>query len=429
LESLPTNVVDQQDEVAETNNNQSQELFVVDLHHSVSVGAVVSETVSEPPKTLFEATKERVDQCPEGSKLFVGNLPLGYDNTQELTDIFSKYGTIVGISFIPSPKMTYGFIQFDTTDAVKKSIEKEDRRLMSSGFKLDLLDALEREKMLTAKAVRAKSIVQPFPSNTSRQEQRGASNKRRKSPDRRKSPVRNNRERSYSPDTRQRKPYSPIRYIRQTPMAQLFVIGDVTERFVDKVENRCRNLHVTTHISYIPSYHIDRAAEDCFLDGVGGVMLLERRGEKNSTVTLMMKKNGNIKGNLCSLEFNNMSVEESCRYILREKDNKPVVSSNPVAALMPNLGGQIDPNVLLQIAAMQGGLPLLQNLVTMQGSVAQQLFPQNQGFSNIPSQSQVPGFAGVQQTSNLQSGYSLPQQQQQLQQLNQLLLSQLNKNN
>ena len=60
--------------------------------------------------------------------LFIGNLP-NYARVSELNRIFSKYGTIIDIEIKTSfnqSQPAYAFVQFDSIDAVVKSIRKVD---------------------------------------------------------------------------------------------------------------------------------------------------------------------------------------------------------------------------------------------------------------------------------------------------------------
>jgi RNA recognition motif-containing protein len=51
---------------------------------------------------------------PNGSRLYVGNLPLSYDSKEEIAKVFAKYGDILSISF-ETGKRT--LVQFKTKEA------------------------------------------------------------------------------------------------------------------------------------------------------------------------------------------------------------------------------------------------------------------------------------------------------------------------
>ncbi|CAI2172510.1 12679_t:CDS:2 [Funneliformis geosporum] len=56
---------------------------------------------------------------PSGSRLFLGNLSTHSTSKKELFDIFSPYGEILQISI----KNSFGFVQYDNVESVKKAIE------------------------------------------------------------------------------------------------------------------------------------------------------------------------------------------------------------------------------------------------------------------------------------------------------------------
>jgi RNA recognition motif-containing protein len=101
-----------------------EELFFIDVEPQ------------EQYKVQLNTPEEELKKLPVGSKLFVGNLPVDYNDEDELVSIFSLYGNIYGISFVHKPRMTQAYIQFDQPASVKMSIEKEDRKVMKQGYKL-----------------------------------------------------------------------------------------------------------------------------------------------------------------------------------------------------------------------------------------------------------------------------------------------------
>jgi RNA recognition motif-containing protein len=73
---------------------------------------------------------------PDGSKLFLGNLPLHYEDKDELASVFAKYGDILDIKFHKGRKTGYAFIQFTTSEATSEAMANESGRIMSGGFKI-----------------------------------------------------------------------------------------------------------------------------------------------------------------------------------------------------------------------------------------------------------------------------------------------------
>ncbi|CAJ0756638.1 24570_t:CDS:2, partial [Entrophospora sp. SA101] len=63
---------------------------------------------------------------PPGSRLFLGNLSTHSTSKRELYDIFSPYGEVFEISI----KNSFGFIQYDNPESIKKAIEKENGRIL-----------------------------------------------------------------------------------------------------------------------------------------------------------------------------------------------------------------------------------------------------------------------------------------------------------
>jgi hypothetical protein len=75
---------------------------------------------------------------PNGSRLYVGNLPLSYDSKEEIAKVFAKYGDILSISFETGKRTVHGLVQFKTKEACAMALKNEDRRLMDGGFKLGI---------------------------------------------------------------------------------------------------------------------------------------------------------------------------------------------------------------------------------------------------------------------------------------------------
>jgi hypothetical protein len=93
----------------------------------------------DPVHTVrFFTPESEMANCPNGSKMWVGNLPIGYNDREELASIFGRYGDILDISFGNGKITGYSKIQFVTTESCVNACKKEDRRLMQLGFKLGI---------------------------------------------------------------------------------------------------------------------------------------------------------------------------------------------------------------------------------------------------------------------------------------------------
>lgn len=86
----------------------------------------------------FFTPESEMANCPTGSKMWVGNLPIGYNDREELASIFGRYGDILDISFGKGKITGYSKIQFLTVEACANACKNEDRRLMKGGFKLGI---------------------------------------------------------------------------------------------------------------------------------------------------------------------------------------------------------------------------------------------------------------------------------------------------
>ncbi|KAL1995064.1 hypothetical protein VTN49DRAFT_1251 [Thermomyces lanuginosus] len=69
----------------------------------------------------IHVTEGHWDRFPQGSRLFVGNLPTERVTKRDLFHVFHKYGTITQISI----KQAYGFIQFTDANACRQALQEE----------------------------------------------------------------------------------------------------------------------------------------------------------------------------------------------------------------------------------------------------------------------------------------------------------------
>jgi hypothetical protein len=100
------------------------------------VGTVDSLDTKPTTKSLAQEFFEDKDPFEaEKCRIEILNLPIGYDNKDELMEIFSKYGKIVSIEF-KTLKCVHGFIQFENQTEMLVALKAEDRREMPQGFKL-----------------------------------------------------------------------------------------------------------------------------------------------------------------------------------------------------------------------------------------------------------------------------------------------------
>ncbi|CAG8478201.1 6835_t:CDS:2, partial [Racocetra fulgida] len=81
------------------------------------------------PFNLPKLTDADFQALPSGSRLFLGNLSTHSTSKKELYDIFSPHGEILQISI----KNSFGFVQYNNPESVKKAIEKENGLEVSHG--------------------------------------------------------------------------------------------------------------------------------------------------------------------------------------------------------------------------------------------------------------------------------------------------------
>ncbi|CAG8681981.1 5070_t:CDS:2, partial [Acaulospora colombiana] len=81
------------------------------------------------PLNLPKLSDAEFQALPSGSRLFLGNLSTHSTSKKELYDIFSPYGKTLQISI----KNSFGFVQYDNPESVKRAIEKENGLEVSHG--------------------------------------------------------------------------------------------------------------------------------------------------------------------------------------------------------------------------------------------------------------------------------------------------------
>ncbi|CAG8520070.1 13775_t:CDS:2 [Acaulospora morrowiae] len=81
------------------------------------------------PFNLPKLSDAEFQALPSGSRLFLGNLSTHSTSKKELYDIFSPHGKILQISI----KNSFGFVQYDNPESVKRAIEKENGLEVSHG--------------------------------------------------------------------------------------------------------------------------------------------------------------------------------------------------------------------------------------------------------------------------------------------------------
>lgn len=82
-----------------------------------------------PTNTVqFETSPEKLATMPEDCRLFVGNLASERVSKEDLATQFAKYGSIYEILI----KSSYGFIQFDKSEACRQAILNENGKVIGS---------------------------------------------------------------------------------------------------------------------------------------------------------------------------------------------------------------------------------------------------------------------------------------------------------
>jgi RNA recognition motif-containing protein len=70
--------------------------------------------------------KTDISKYPPNSRIFIGNLPSEKTSKAELQQIFSKYGKVEDVIL----RRSFGFIQFDSTEAAMRAIQGEQGRII-----------------------------------------------------------------------------------------------------------------------------------------------------------------------------------------------------------------------------------------------------------------------------------------------------------
>jgi RNA recognition motif. (a.k.a. RRM, RBD, or RNP domain) len=230
----------------------------------------------------FEAEKCRIE---------ILNLPLGYENSEELLEIFSKHGKVLKIEF-KTLKCVHGFIQFENQHEMLLALKAEDRREMPQGFKLsnvyintDLVDEFTRNE--ERKAIRSATVVAEKKRNIDN------SNRNARDRDRNQKP-RRSRKRSLSPlPTYPRRNSIQKRAPSQGPFDILIIgLGDVLNSFVESVQDKCLDMRFRPDIAYL-DYRDDvkgrivsfqqSASMGCF-----AVLFCERKREDSRNVSMQL---------------------------------------------------------------------------------------------------------------------------------------------
>lgn len=126
------------DESSKAEFNDSRQEEVEDSKQSGQKNDEVEEEITEEgtvnsknPEFFEDLNPFEAEKC----RIEILNLPLGYENSQELLEIFSKYGKVSSIEF-KTLKCVHGFIQFQSEGEMLAALKAEDRREMPEGFKL-----------------------------------------------------------------------------------------------------------------------------------------------------------------------------------------------------------------------------------------------------------------------------------------------------
>ncbi|KAI8898825.1 hypothetical protein BC833DRAFT_411444 [Globomyces pollinis-pini] len=186
------------------------------------------------------------------------------------------------------------------------------------------------------------------------------------------------RRREYSPrissahDNDRRTSSPPI---KDVPSAHIVVIGDVGRFFISRVEQICQSSKLTFDTTFLQNQNLEALVNRLKGDGTIGIIFVEKSRERSGNVALqILYKTGKPSG-MCtnrsdSLEYDNLSPEDACLHITRERDSRNTsATSNSnlnlasmITALVAQCQAQhtpIDPNVLLQLVALCTNSPTI----------------------------------------------------------------------
>lgn len=120
--------------MTQEDGEKNREILLSRRHSSSAVSMSQESTTSstatnirnDPTRFYQKTTNLVLNNLPIGTRLFIGNLPSHSTTTDELMEIFAPYGDILQISI----KNSYGFVQYDNVESVKKAIEMENGRTL-----------------------------------------------------------------------------------------------------------------------------------------------------------------------------------------------------------------------------------------------------------------------------------------------------------
>ncbi|CAJ0628953.1 2135_t:CDS:2 [Entrophospora sp. SA101] len=240
---------------------------------------------------------------PPGSRLFLGNLSTHSTSKRELYDIFSPYGEVFEISI----KNSFGFIQYDNPESIKKAIEKENGRI---------LHGLRLGKEYSPTRGHHNQTHNDWHYNKEDHERRHSRDLyREEHHDQRAShrskpyrvPNRDYLERKQSCDNRSQSQDKtndefplPRRQGNQVPECQIIALEEVDRSYLWQVENAFREATISVHTLHLSrKLQIQAVVRQMIVEGVHAVVFLERalviNGKVNMQIFERQRSQDNVK--------------------------------------------------------------------------------------------------------------------------------------
>ncbi|CAJ0907451.1 4876_t:CDS:2 [Entrophospora sp. SA101] len=258
---------------------------------------------NKAPFTLHKLTDAEFQALPPGSRLFLGNLSTHSTSKRELYDIFSPYGEVFEISI----KNSFGFIQYDNPESIKKAIEKENGRI---------LHGLRLGKEYSPTRGHHNQTHNDWHYNKEDHERRHSRDLyREEHHDQRAShrskpyrvPNRDYLERKQSCDNRSQSQDKtndefplPRRQGNQVPECQIIALEEVDRSYLWQVENAFREATISVHTLHLSrKLQIQAVVRQMIVEGVHAVVFLERalviNGKVNMQIFERQRSQDNVK--------------------------------------------------------------------------------------------------------------------------------------
>ncbi|TAQ87597.1 hypothetical protein B7494_g4051 [Chlorociboria aeruginascens] len=318
------------------------------------------------------------DRFPNGSRLFIGNLPTEKVTKRDLFHVFHKYGKLAQVSI----KQAYGFVQFHESAACYVALEREQNKEVR-GRKMHLEISKPQKNTRNAQSVTAAPLRRSRSPDRSRggvQERAGRgtrgvdhydsragnsqgdygrqprgrddyrpggpspprlsyrgggdyydSRERRRS--RSRSPygrrdIGRYRERSISPRAREANEDAELQIPRRAshdiPDVQIILMEDLDRAFVSWIENELRSRGIKVGVMFLsPRLPLQAVIRRQIIEGVQAVSQLDLRSQNDSKISLQIFNRQAGANSVQFDEYNELEPRVAAELVLRAKKTLP----------------------------------------------------------------------------------------------------------